>query len=220
MAYAAGVHTSKVLGATGGTSNSINTIGVDLIFIVVSAFTSGGALGNRSDSAGNTWTALTPSSGGEATIQYYYKQNPTTSATHTFSTTDAYSAIGVMCFTGSKTSPFDQQNQGSSNLNSVNPGSITPTENNELIFTVMSTGAGGSAYTGVTGYTIAENISYGAGTNEGMALAYKIQTTAGAENPTWTYTGTAFSAAAIASFKSAAAATAYNFFPFFNIGGR
>lgn len=205
MAYTTGNHIGLAVGANGGTTGTINTTAADLLIVAVSEYT-GGAGAVLTDSQSNTWTATTFRSGGEAGLKIYYKQAPATSASHTFtiSGTLSFSVVEVLCLAGSVASPFDVENGNGDGAGgtSLSTNSITPTQDNDIIITAFSTGSNGFTYGGVTGYTIVENIDYGAGLNEGLALAYKIQTTAGAENPTWTNSGSAVRAATITAFKS------------------
>lgn len=205
-------------GQNGGTTASIDTTGASLLVAVcggdppASNFT-------VSDSKGNTWTALTEASGGGfPNGRMYYVANPTVGTGHTFTLggTNIYAGIEVASFSGiTSTSPFDQQNgvAGSAadgGTATAQPGSITPSENNELVVAGICV-SDSSTVTINSGMTVAPGqIPYAGGSNPTIAIAYIVQTTAAAINPTWDgWAGTAGAAFTIASFKEGAAAATY-----------
>jgi hypothetical protein len=114
----------------------------------------------------------------------------------------------VQCFSGAVSSPLDQQTgsaSSSTGLTSFQPGSVTPSANNELVVSLIT-----AHITTLTsevsisgGYTITDGID-GNGSHIGGAMAYYKQSTAGAVNPTWSWTtGMAYgTAASQATFKS------------------
>lgn len=85
--------------------------------------------------------------------------------------------------------------------NTVQPGSITPSEDNELVVSGWAWTTTGVTVTSVTGMTLVNQLD--AGAPPGAAGAYVIQTVASAINPTWNYTGSpGFFGPSQASFKS------------------
>ena len=207
MAYAALTHVTA-FGKDGVTSSSIDTTGADFLVMVVGAYKSFPP--TVSDSKSNTWSALTlRDSGDSARILIYYVANPTVGTGHTFTLTGS-SSYGSMCvhaFSGAKlTSPFDVENGVTGGVDTSRaPGSITPSENNELLITGGTQDAIVSNLAIGSSYTLADNVYTGSGTNFASSLAYLIQTTAGASNPTWSWTTSSHNAEVIASFKVAAA---------------
>jgi len=186
------------------TTGSADTSGATLLVVVVSTYGTGGTL---TDSNSNTWNALTRrGSAGDAGCQIYYAVNPTVGSGHTFtySSTAKYPSVAAMAFSGADTSsPFDVQN-GANNttMTTLATGSVTPSEDNELII------AGYGGYSGAvssidSGMTIANSVAYSAN-HLAAGSAYKIQTTATAINATWTIGSASINAAAIATFKAAA----------------
>jgi hypothetical protein len=192
---------------TGGTTAAINTTGADLIVLIL-ASVSGGGSASISDSKSNTWTPRTDqghgSNGGGSRI---YDCVPTSVGSgHTFTASAAfmYGGIFVLSFSGAHASPFDQQNTNTGTGTTIQPGSVTPSEGNELIvfgagalengidISSVNTGTLGSHAAGVTA------ASYGGG------IAYLIQTSASAVNPTITLSGSSGVTANIATYKSAA----------------
>jgi hypothetical protein len=204
-------------GPTTTTTTAADTTGADLIIIACSSY-SPNAVPNESDNQSNTYTDLTEYTDTTGGIRLHYKVNPTTNASHTFtcSATNSFPATLVAWFSGSYTAgdPFGQQNGAGFNSGSSSPqsvGSITPSEDNMLVVSAVSWDAGAtSAYTTSTGgLTVAQNQAK-SGNAEGGALAYVIQTTAAAINPSWSWSGgTSNLAGTVASFKSAGAASSF-----------
>jgi hypothetical protein len=114
------------------------------------------------------------------------------------------SGFVVAAFSGViASSPFDVENgTGSSSASSLQPGSIMPSQNNKLVIAAVASGNNGSPFSINGGFTKNED-EPGAGNTFDVAMAYLIQTSAAAANPTWTASATVDIAAAIASFKSA-----------------
>ena len=191
------------------TTGSLDTTGATVIVIGVG--TSAGTYGSPpTDSKSNTWTPLTTASAAAGNSQkLYYVENGTVGTGHTFTyaETAKFPSICVVAFSGTQTSgSFDVQNTGTAESGTtVQPGSVTPSANNSVLVTGVSHGSASVTIDG----SFLEGGDVGAGAfNWGCAIAYKIQTTAGAENPTWTEGGTDFGqgqAAAIAVFQDASA---------------
>lgn len=199
---------STAAGSVGGapvTTGAIDTTGANLIVVSVSFYnTTAPAL---TDSKGNTWTALTArTTATNPGVRLFYCYNPTVGSGHTFTATQAVSfpTIGVSAFSGVAASPFDQESGASTSGagTTYQPGSITPSENNCLLVTTVSTNT--TTHTINSSFVIGGTVDQSGGNHMGGGIAYKIQTTAGAENPTWSYTASSSRAAAMASFKAAA----------------
>jgi hypothetical protein len=188
-----------------GATAAIDTTGADIIFLATATF---GAQ-TPTDSASNTWTGLTAKAGGDSNnLRLWYCKNPVTSATHTFNTASFYS-IAVQAWSGSGATPFDVENGATgSSLNSLATGSITPSEDDELIISAfgVNTSTSGRTWSVNSSLTISDQRgSNSSGTNFGLGFAYLNQATAASINPTWTISGGATSTveAVIASFKGA-----------------
>lgn len=167
-------------GASVATTGPINTTGANLIIVAVGTYA--GNSGTISDSKSNTWTPLTIYSASDpnSKIQFFYCLNPTTDAAHTFSTTPGFfnfTGVGVVAFSG--VSAYVSE----SGLSGFQPGSITATLNGSLFVTCST--ANSPVNSGFTGFDAA----YIGGGNIGCGIAYLIQGTAGAENPTWSGAG-------------------------------
>jgi hypothetical protein len=114
-------------------------------------------------------------------------------------------SINVTAWAGAAASPLDQVAGRFEAGTSVRPGSVTPTQNNELLISCMSnaydTSTSSRSING--GFTISGQVGdstnpYGAG----MAGAYLVQTTAATADPTWAYSVNTWANAVIATFKT------------------
>jgi hypothetical protein len=114
-------------------------------------------------------------------------------------TNGQYPAFFAACYSGTASSPLDQQSVGPSQ-----PGSVTPPQNNELIVTGSGNENTSSAPTVNDGFSISDAIPESSGHYVGGGMADLVQTAAAAINPTWTETG-GTPATAIMTFKAAAA---------------
>ncbi len=195
----------------GGTSSSIDTSTADTIFVSVTHFATESPV--LSDSKSNSWFVVRSqqaSGGGTPTINDLYRSaTPATVGTgHTFTLSlGQFAAISVTAFTGGATSSIeDQKNSiGSSLVSTIQPGSITPAVDNTLVLSTVSTTDGVDQSSINGGFTIATHLS-GGGANFGVGIAYLVQTTAAAANPTWTLSSGAstYISATIADLKTAA----------------
>ncbi len=186
------------------TTAGINTSGANLIVVAYEWFANNTP--TLTDNKSNTWTLLTQSwcGGTCGVLQIAYCSNPTVGSGHTFTITasgDAF-AICAAAFSGAKSSaPFDQQNHAiTAGATSLQTGSVTPSEANELVIYGL-----GDAFTGtvsVNSGAIIDQLPLVPSIALALALAYEIQTTATTRNPTWTMANTR-NQAAIATFKSA-----------------
>jgi hypothetical protein len=206
MAYALVSNTSAAPGENGGATGAIDTTGANLIVVGVVAFDGAPGTANLSDSKSNAYTELTAREFSSSDLRLFYKENATVGSGHTFtfSRASSFPTILIAAFSGGKaSSAFDVQN-GASNgsaVTSFQPGSVTPSEDNELLIALL--GFGDVAARSIdSSFAITNQHGFGTGNNIGGALAYKIQTSAGAENPTWSWVGNDVAGAAIATFKA------------------
>lgn len=192
------------------TTPAINTTGANAIVLGVALYNSSASV---TDSLSNTWLPINSYTAfsNQPFIQMFQCQQPCTVGTgHTFTESNSGSPLlFAAAFSNIAASPVDQQNGGNSGTpaTTVQPGSITPNQNNEVVVTLL----GAAAYTGTTvnsissGFTVTDYISYDnvGYTHIGGAFAYSIQTTASAVNPTWTVASGAqmYMVSSIASLK-------------------
>jgi len=197
---------------TTATTAAMDSTTANFAVIAATVYNVGSTTITISDSAtGNSWTALTSYNNAAAVVQLFYCANLVTSATHTFSAYGDYPGLAVALFSGVATVTPKDQSTGSSSASSttIQPGSITPGSANEVVVTGVGVPDHGYTYSINSSFNIASQITGGSGTNAGVGIAYIIQTTATAENPTWTISTADVSAAAIASFIVQPASTLF-----------
>lgn len=188
------------------TTSAVNTTGANLIVISVASYKPGGTV-TISDSKSNTYTALTQRNApNDARVQLYYCASPTVGSGHTFTgtSTGAYPVLGVITASGAAASPFDQESgSGADTGTTSQPGSLTPSQNNCLLVTGIELHVNATPFSVDSGFS-ADMLNFSSGNYVAAGVATKIQTTAGAENPTWTWTTSGANATAMAVFKASA----------------
>lgn len=206
------VASAKVAGASGGTTASIDTTGASLLTLVCGY---GAVAISVSDSKGNTWTALTEHSSGATKSIVYYCANPTVGTGHTFTLTGASSASSMIASAWSgvaTSSPLDQDvgyDGVSGTIAVLASGTVTPSVDGCLVVAGFSLSASVTSEAAGSGWTSAEFQNYVGGTNYGVGVSYKIQTTATAipnSQTTYSWTNSANLAISSAVFKPAAPA--------------
>jgi hypothetical protein len=201
-------HVEEALGVNGGTSSAIDTTGADFIVAFIAA--DGGVVSldtlSIQDSKSNTWVKLTRQwNSGDVGGQLFYTINPTVGTGHTFGcpTASSFSSIFVAAWSGSElSSPFDQQN-GAANPTSTThqPGSVTPTTNNQLVINAVGHGVTSASING--GFTkVGVDVALGPGNHYGGVMFFLVQTTAAAANSTATLNATSIAVDVIATFKA------------------
>lgn len=210
MAWSLTAHTivNQAAGSLPITSSNIDTTGASLIAIWIVCY-AGAPLPTIVDNKGNSLITI----GGQPTsttrTQLWYIENPTVGTGHNFTVSGASQDLTVFfaAFSGSDTSsPLDQHNESanSGSVTSDQPGSITTTQNGELLITGCGIAPGTGTLVVPSGYTQIDHEAGVGGQTFECAWAYKIQSTAGAENPIWSWTSGSYDGLAIASFKAAA----------------
>lgn len=176
-----------------------------------------------SDSNSNDWNALTKRVGTTLySHQLYYAYsksggNLTVGSGHTARIAWSGTGLAVIIFISfsgtdqGATNPFDQESGNANDApTTIKPGSLTPAAANSLFVTGVShsdTGALAtidSSFIPSPAYGVLQNI----GNNIGGNAAYKIISGSGAQDPTWTSSGTVTLASAMAVFKPASGAAA------------
>jgi hypothetical protein len=174
-------------------TTGINTSGANLIVVAESWYNPEGQP-TLTDSKNNTWTQIgSTQTDSTCSVALYYSYAPTVGAGHTFTLTGSnYDTIQVEAWATAGASPLDQV----SGAGASQPGSVTPSQNNELITVAGCTGSSAVTPSINQSFTITNAYDRNAD-SMGGGLAYIVQTTKGAVNPTW---GT-FDASIIATFK-------------------
>lgn len=191
--------------ADGYTSGTLDSTGATLLVVGTSTVA---ATDTITDSKGNTWTPLTQrNAAGTRYTRIWYVENPTVGTGHTISIagTDTFPATVFAAYSGAATSSVFDAESGDGQVfnNVVQPGSITPAEDNELF--VTSFGADGGSVSINSTFVVQQDVTNSDFGHMKITYADKIQTTGGAENPTWTMTDSRTIVAAMATFKAAAA---------------
>jgi hypothetical protein len=191
------------------TTSNISTLGADLIILGVSFYGFASSPGTLSSSPSNT-ISLLPAYFDSVTsgVQLAYITTPATSATANFSVSSAgtYMSLMVLAVSGVASPPADVEtgNAPGTSGTTIQPGSITPPHNGALIVTVLNvngTETGGDAPSIDNSFTITDTVDYNAGNHFLGSLAYLVQGSAAAMNPTWTYGVSHERAAAIVAFN-------------------
>jgi hypothetical protein len=194
-------HIGQVGAAGGVTTAAIDTTGADLIVALVGRGDGAQGQPSMTDNQGNSYALavsdITSPSG--TPVWLFYVHTPVVRTGHTFSSNTPYGPLLVAAFKGSAAAPLDQTNHAyNAATSSLQPGSITPTQANELLISGCVTGAN---VTGVdSGFTVTDNIGFVSSVSDGGALAYLIETAIAARNPTWSLVSSAQISALIASF--------------------
>jgi hypothetical protein len=186
------------------TTPAINMTGATVILLAYSCAPGVSCSGTVTDSGSNTWTYITGGylNAGNVTD---YAISPNTSASQTFTVTLPASSIPSICvegFNGGTGVILDKNNVlYTASSSTAHTGSITPTLNNELIVSFVSSSnvspsSIDSSFTIPSGGTTTLTVNA-----QSLGEAYYIQSTAGATNPTWTMTGSGNNTATIASFE-------------------
>jgi len=194
------------------TSAGINTSGADGI-VVAMASSSGSPATGVSDSKSNTYSALTaqPASAGGSHIQLFYCAAPTVGSGHTFSNIGGtFQALIAVALSGTNASPFYDGQQ--STADGMQAGSITPSQANCIAVAAFAYSSTSTPYTIDGGFTIVDQMPLVGGQHYGIGLAYLIQTSAAAANPTWAGSGT-LAASAIAAFRASGGGGGGSTFP-------
>jgi len=209
MAFALLANTAKQFDTgTTGNSTAIDTTGATLILAIVVDWMSVNA--TFSDNQSNTWVADVTKNhdASSARVRLMRCFNPTTSATHTFIATGAgtaFPAIAIAAFSGGvNTAGPDQTNSNSTGgATTLTTGSVTPSENNELIFSGLSD-AWATTVSIDSGQTILNQLGLVGGTSFAVASAYEIQSGLTTRNPQWTMPASARAEAVIATYRALA----------------
>lgn len=199
---------STMAGGTSGsvTTSAIDTTGAGLIVIGLAYDDSPSRVVILTDSKGNEWRHIRSVTQGATRSALFYTIPKSVGSGHTFSNinTNNFSSIAVQAFSGiAESITVDQISSNNVSSTTLAPGSITPTIDNELVISHLAISGAGTPISIDGGFTETNEIDFSAGNYYGGAMAYLIQTTAAAANPTWTRTTSNPMAATMASFKLA-----------------
>ncbi len=168
------------------TTSAKSTVGANLLVACIADYQT--TTDSFSSVPSNTWTLVASYIGTNTQTSMYIAYNANVSATQTFSNVGNYTGFAVLAFSNTQTSPSPLDQHNGSDGATGQPGSITPTVNNELV--VNCNGSGGTNPTALTGGgTLTDTVPWVNGTNQGLTNAYIVQTTATPINPTWNTSG-------------------------------
>ena len=185
------VSLSDSLGANGGTSPSIDTTGADLIVVSVADY-GASTKGTLTDSQSNSWIELTEYTPGGLTARnrLFYVISPSTNASHTFTISGAstFAGLSVQAWNSVTGTPTYEEETGASQSTgaTINTGSVTPAVNNALIVTGVGFNGALPTMSIDDAFIVTTQTPAVTSTSFGTGMAYKVQDTLSAENPTWT----------------------------------
>jgi len=204
------------------TTSSVDTTGATLLVLCVQDYAVESLL-TPTDSKSNTWTQRGTYNNGVARVTVWDCIAGTVGSGHTFSygnSTARYPSIVMQAWSGNAASPFDQINGSSGNGTSGSPGSITPSENDCLVITTLNIQAETSDPTYPSGYTGTNREYNNGGLAFGYGMAYVVQTTATATNPSWSWASGPNNnwATVVLSYKSAGGGGVVRFLTLLGVG--
>ena len=175
-----------------GTTSEIDTTGATLLVVNTTAFLGGGPVPTITDSKGNTWHALTQHSNNSYAQQLFYAWNPTVGTGHTFTGTGGFaSTFEVAAFSGIKTTadPFEVEAGAGVTGFDGQGGSVTATVPGSLYISGfgLQNNQPSNETSGLDlGFVMTDNTSNPTQTSFiSGALAYLVQSSTTARNPTW-----------------------------------
>jgi hypothetical protein len=211
MAWSIFAHTAagSVDAGTSVTTPALDTTSCTLVILGASFYGILSSPGTFSSSPANSFSLLsTYNDTTTCGVELAFISLPTTSSTQTFTITSGggtYQSLMVLAVAGGIVSPFDIENGSAPGTSgtTIQPGSITPA-GGDLLVTVLNVNgdeSGGNAPSIDSGFTITDTVDYSGGNHFLGSLAYFVQPTSSAINPTWTYGVSQVRAASIASFR-------------------
>lgn len=188
MAFALVANVASGTDSDGTTTSTIDTTGATLL-VAHGSYVQGGSV-TMADSKGNTWNARTERNAAASFAgRMFYATTGLVGTGHTFSLTGVgtFPSVYVEAFSGTSPS-FDQESGAGGAGAPVQPGSLTPPQNDSL-FVCGLADAGGATDTINSSFITTNGLDVSGGNFFGGALAYLIQGTAAAVNPTWSTGG-------------------------------
>jgi hypothetical protein len=203
----AGSGNTNTAEACGTSCAGINMAGANAEFVCVTYYN--GTFTSLADSQSNTWNAAVSAvgvSGSDSTTTLYYALSASVSSSQTFTVTTSggYPSIVAMGFSNVATSSaLDQTNNSNyASQTSSPPGSVTPSTSGQLVIPCMGlSGTPNNSFSSVGGGFTLVSVPYIGGSYFGTGMAYLIQTTATASNPTFILSSSGTGQAVQASFK-------------------
>jgi hypothetical protein len=177
------------------TTSAFSLTGAKLVTASISYFNGATSFGDSGTSS-YTKNTVYGGTGGSYSNVIYYSTAPSVSGSETFTITATLAVVDVAWWSYSGTTPAKDVETGlnyaGGNTTTLQPGSLTPAGNNELFLTAFVCNDLGTSATNATinsSYTITDQAKEGANQLYG-GMAYLIQGTGAAVNPTWTFANT------------------------------
>lgn len=186
-------------GAAGGTTTTatvtVNSTGGNFIVVNVGSQPGSIAAPTLTSSKAGTITLVKAQTGGDVRAAMYCLLAPTVGTSHVFTVTSstgspANPSLEVLVFaTGAGPASIDGAGVSATGngIFSLQPGTTTPTGNNELVVTSVAFKNSSTATVG-SSFVLADTaIPWVAAKTAGSGMGYQIQTTGTARNPIWTF---------------------------------
>jgi len=192
------------VGNGAGKSANWDTTGATLI-VAGSVFNGGGNPAPTDNH--NTYTnAINSSADADSNhASLWYVSSPTTNAAEVGSCAGgSFHTVYFLAFSNTNaSSPLDQTSSNTTASGSSLASALTPSQNNTVVFTCLEQQQTSGTFSIDSGFTISQQSNNNVTTAAGGGCAYKVQTTAAAVTPLWSWsTGATAAAAATASFKA------------------
>ena len=217
MAITLLTHTSSGDSANDGESDStpnIVTTGANFLATGVAYYDGNTPTVRVVDSKSNTWSARTVKKFADFASQIYYSKPVSVGTGHNVTvdsnpTTALYPSIHFASFAGVHATPYDGESAGGQTTGqSVQPGSLTPSVDGCLILAMLCCDALNVAGLSINGgFTLLDPLDNTGNVAVGGAMAYLIQTSKAAVNPTFAWSGATIGSAVMAAFKPAEVAS-------------
>lgn len=194
----------KVLGASGGNSNPLNTLTAKLIVVHLAGGVSGGAgVGTLADSKSNLWIPLSSHLDTIICSRFWFCINPIVDANHVFTTSGAgqYSTICIQAWKTAGKVVLDSQSGSQINATSITLPSIFSSSYKELFITGLVARDSFASASVNGGFSITNSFPGTGGLTWGGAMAYLMALGAAAQSPTWIASGNVSCAASMVAFK-------------------
>lgn len=190
------------------TTTAVNATGGNFIVAVVASQDGSVSITLSDSTGGNTYSLSIPSQNGGPVEQIYYTFGATVSSSQTWTVNTGgnteFASISVAVFAGVGSATDGNAGSTTGFDSSAQFGPITPTVDGDLVVAALGVHEWSPVtYSIDSGFTIVASSPYVGGSSFGTQLAYLIQTTAAAANPTWFFSPSIFTAGGTnAAFKA------------------
>lgn len=210
-------HTIKQGSTSVVTTDAIDTTGADLLIVcrtqvfatVAPSDSKGNDLGTQFGVNDAVSNLVSP----QIREVMHVVENPITGTNHTFTSANVantFPTLAVAAWKGANVAGGGVVDQTSRNpvagglgaVGSIQPGSVTPVEHNELIFTILGDANTDASLSIDSDFIILDQLPLVPGVSFSLATAYKIQGALAAVNPTWTLSPNARVGTCMTTFRA------------------